>query len=164
MLCPACGADLVGATIGDTRFDECPACHGTWLDIESFQKLVTDFDRQAAALQRQSGGGERGDRAKNEPVSHVTALPCPRCRRPMNRYEYAGASGVHIDACREHGIWFDRDELRRIIQFIQSGGLEQRRDRHGDTVAPPPPSSSVSTDVWFWWDLLDFVLDIFIPW
>src|SRR5512133_2885354 len=28
-----------------------------------------------------------------------------------------------------HGIWFDRDELTRIVQFIRSGGLERSRAR-----------------------------------
>jgi len=81
----------------------------------------------------------------------------------MQRYEYAAASGVHVDACREHGIWFDGGELRRIIQFIQAGGLEQG-DRHGNTVAPRPPGKDDGyRDVWFWWwELLDFVLDIII--
>ena len=81
----------------------------------------------------------------------------------MQRYEYAGASGAHVDACREHGIWFDADELRRIIQFIQAGGLEQRRDRHGTTAAPPSGSDDGYGDVWFWWwEVLDLLLDIFI--
>jgi Zn-finger nucleic acid-binding protein len=159
MQCPACGSNLVIATSGDNRFEECPACHGTWLDIQSFQKLASDFERQAAVLLRQHSR----DSGRTQTLSHEGLLPCPRCRRPMQRYEYAGASGVHVDACREHGIWFDADELQGIIRFIQAGGLEQRRDRHGNTVAPPPGRSDGYGDVWFWWwEVLDLLLDIFI--
>ena len=28
-----------------------------------------------------------------------------------------------------HGVWFDRDELRRVLEFVQSGGLEETRRR-----------------------------------
>ena len=41
----------------------------------------------------------------------------------------AGHSGVVIDICRNHGIWFDRDELSRIIQFVRDGGLDTSRQR-----------------------------------
>jgi Zn-finger nucleic acid-binding protein len=36
---------------------------------------------------------------------------------------------VIIDLCKQHGIWFDRDELSRIIQFINAGGLDASRSR-----------------------------------
>jgi Zn-finger nucleic acid-binding protein len=36
---------------------------------------------------------------------------------------------VVLDVCRRHGIWFDMQELHRIVQFIRAGGLEVARDR-----------------------------------
>src|SRR6185295_6075766 len=59
----------------------------------------------------------------------VFYLKCPRCAKIMNRMNYAHSSGIIIDMCRAHGIWFDRDELRRIIEFIQAGGLDRARQR-----------------------------------
>ena len=47
----------------------------------------------------------------------------------MNRFNFADRSGVIIDKCAMHGIWFDRDELRRIVEFIRSGGLTLARER-----------------------------------
>ena len=82
----------------------------------------------------------------------------------MNCYEYARDSRVHVDACREHGIWFDHDELRRIIQSLQSGGLPARSSDRGDRAAPSSQTPVDGSDVWFWLDLLDFVSDIFIGW
>ena len=81
----------------------------------------------------------------------------------MTRYEYARESGVHVDACREHGIWFDHDELRRIIQFIQSHEAERRGDGRGDKAASRRRADEDSS-AWSWWDLLEFVADIFIYW
>ncbi len=39
------------------------------------------------------------------------------------------ASNVVVDVCSRHGTWFDKDELRRVIEFIRGGGLEQSRAR-----------------------------------
>ena len=45
----------------------------------------------------------------------------------MNRVNFAGYSNVIVDICKNHGTCFDRDELRRIIEFIRSGGLDKAR-------------------------------------
>jgi hypothetical protein len=47
----------------------------------------------------------------------------------MNRVNFARYSGVIMDVCKEHGTFFDRDELRRIVTFIRGGGLDRARDR-----------------------------------
>ncbi len=36
---------------------------------------------------------------------------------------------VIVDVCTHHGTFFDRDELRRIVEFIRDGGLEKARSR-----------------------------------
>ena len=41
----------------------------------------------------------------------------------MTRRHYGRGSGVIIDVCREHGVWFDPDELPRILAWVRSGGL-----------------------------------------
>ena len=50
----------------------------------------------------------------------------------MNRVNFAHCSGVVVDVCQGHGSWFDRDELRRIIEFIRRGGLIIARTREID--------------------------------
>ena len=47
----------------------------------------------------------------------------------MNRVNFARCSHVVVDVCSLHGTWFDRDELRRIVEFIRDGGLEAARTR-----------------------------------
>jgi len=51
------------------------------------------------------------------------------CKQIMNRANFARCSGVIIDVCKQHGIWFDRDELSRIIEFIKEGGLDAARSK-----------------------------------
>ncbi len=55
-------------------------------------------------------------------------IPCPECRKLMNRKNFSG-SGIVLDWCRDHGSWFDRGELHRIVQFIRDGGLKKARER-----------------------------------
>jgi Zn-finger nucleic acid-binding protein len=59
----------------------------------------------------------------------VTYIPCPVCGQLMNRVNFARCSGVIVDLCRQHGVWFDRDELSSIVEFIRSGGLELSRTK-----------------------------------
>ena len=47
----------------------------------------------------------------------------------MTPRNFAGCSGVIVDECRSHGVWFDAGELARIMQFIREGGLDRARAR-----------------------------------
>ena len=53
----------------------------------------------------------------------------------MNRMNFARCSGVIVDVCRGHGVWFDRDELRGIIEFIRAGGLDLSRQKEKREIA-----------------------------
>jgi Zn-finger nucleic acid-binding protein len=64
---------------------------------------------------------------RNELPAKITYVPCPDCKQLMNRNNFARSSGVIIDICRQHGIWFDSEELPKIIEFIRVGGLEHAR-------------------------------------
>jgi len=45
----------------------------------------------------------------------------------MTPTQFSRRSGVIIDVCRSHGVWFDREELRHIVEFIRAGGLDRAR-------------------------------------
>lgn len=62
-------------------------------------------------------------------MEKVRYVPCPVCKKLMNRVNFARCSNVVVDVCKTHGTWFDKDELRRIVEFIQRGGLDQARTR-----------------------------------
>jgi Zn-finger nucleic acid-binding protein len=57
---------------------------------------------------------------------------CPECDKHMNRRSFGGKSGVVIDICRDHGLWFDAQELGTILKWIKQGG-EARARRHLET-------------------------------
>lgn len=123
--CPCCAKPLAGAVVGDLTVQECLACGGLWLDRAMFEQLGASRERQGSVL-----GALPGPPTKPGPVLEpVIYRPCPECRQRMNRVNYARHSGVVLDVCRDHGIWFDRDELRRVLAFIQGGGLDKARER-----------------------------------
>ena len=68
--------------------------------------------------------------AASDPTdSPVRYRPCAVCGELMNRFNFANCSGVILDSCKPHGVWFDPDELRRIVEFIRGGGLDMARDK-----------------------------------
>jgi Zn-finger nucleic acid-binding protein len=123
--CPRCRVNTKAIVIGKTELRECPRCEGLWVDAEALQQICTDRERQAAVL-GVATPMPASDAASTEKVSY---LPCPVCRKLMNRVNFAHCSNVIVDVCRQHGTWFDRDELRRIVEFIQGGGLEKAREK-----------------------------------
>ncbi len=71
----------------------------------------------------------------SKPIEQKTVLPskrfyipCPECGKLMNQKNFAGCSGIVVDLCKPHGIWFDRQELQGIINFIKNGGLHKARE------------------------------------
>jgi hypothetical protein len=39
---------------------------------------------------------------------------------------------VIVDVCKTHGTWFDADELRRVVEFVQHGGMEKLKKLQGE--------------------------------
>jgi Zn-finger nucleic acid-binding protein len=122
--CPRCKQKLVGVEVGELSLQECERCGGMWTAADSFENLCADNERQAAVLTFIS---------QRTPVSDSTAkisyVPCPQCNQLMNRSNFARSSGVIIDLCKGHGVWFDADELPKIIAFIRQGGIDKARQR-----------------------------------
>lgn len=122
--CPRCRAEMRGVRVGEAALGECPGCGGVWARREEFERIAAGTEEQAAVL-----GAARPAPAPAAGAEAVRYLPCPECAALMNRVNFARCSGVIIDVCRDHGSWFDRDELRRIVEFIRGGGMGVARER-----------------------------------
>ncbi len=60
----------------------------------------------------------------------VVYLRCAVCDGLMNRENFGQKSGVIVDVCKHHGIWFDGGEVNAVIAFVERGGVEEaERDR-----------------------------------
>jgi Zn-finger nucleic acid-binding protein len=128
--CPRCKNDLMLVTIGSTAVLECERCFGLWLDVSSFEKICADREQQSAVL----GFASQAPATAAHETSKVNYVPCPECSQLMNRMNFARCSGVIVDICKQHGTWFDRDELSRIVEFIHGGGLEASRLREKEEI------------------------------
>jgi Zn-finger nucleic acid-binding protein len=72
----------------------------------------------------------------------------------MTRRNHGRTSGVIIDTCPDHGVWFDPAELSRILAWIEAGGEIQAKKFQAkevqnnaqvrSSVSVPIPSSSVA--------------------
>jgi Zn-finger nucleic acid-binding protein len=125
--CPRCSADLMLLEAGPRKMEECPKCGGLWIDPATLQQICDDHEQQEAVMNillvppvPNAGGPKLPGRIY---------LPCPKCKKLMNRRNFGGCSGILVDWCKDHGIWFDREELKKAVQFIRGGGLRKSREK-----------------------------------
>jgi Zn-finger nucleic acid-binding protein len=124
--CPRCGDEAMHAVrYKDLEADECPRCDGLFLGPAVLDRLVSQRDHAARlhlALPARPRHVER----------EVRYLRCPVCRNGMNRKQFGRISGVVVDTCKQHGVWFDGGELQAVLDFVSRGGLEQARQKDLD--------------------------------
>jgi Zn-finger nucleic acid-binding protein len=122
--------DMKPVTIGANHLLECDKCEGLWADASSLEQISAEREQQAAVLGMPESHAETVDLEKN-----IRYLPCPVCQQLMNRVNFAHCSYVIVDVCKPHGTWFDKDELRRAVEFIRVGGMEKARTRQLEDIA-----------------------------
>lgn len=125
--CPGCHGEMRSTRVGDTPMHQCASCASLWLAADAFTALCVNREERGAVtafvdINRAPGSGAMP--AATEAVHYV---PCPVCSKIMNRQNFGHRSGVIIDVCKGHGVWFERDELRAALAFIDSGGFERAR-------------------------------------
>lgn len=124
LVCPGCKGGMRRALIGTTSLFECSACASTWLDTDTFTQLCVNREERGAIAAMVGASGA-------EPTASVGGAvryrPCPMCKKIMNRENFGRRSGVIIDVCKGHGVWFEARELQSVMAFINRGGLERAR-------------------------------------
>jgi len=122
--CPECRSLLLTFHGTCGKLLDCPKCGGQFVDLALLQALLEERETYGSALPRR-------EPASNPLAQRVRYLPCPSCGDLMNRKNFGGTSGIIVDLCHTHGMWFDPGELPRVLSFVQAGGLarERRRER-----------------------------------
>lgn len=123
--CPRCSESMQALRLGPTDVHECGACGGLWLEPETLQRLSEARESHADVVSVLVARAPVGTVAPDV----VRYVPCPSCAKLMNRTNFAKSSGIVLDVCKNHGVWLDRGELQRVLQFIDSGGLAHARER-----------------------------------
>lgn len=123
--CLRCGSALETHAVGEYGIPVCPRCGGCWLGKQTFHDICVQADMQKLLLEHIFPEPPAAPPAQQVCVY----VPCPECGRVMNRKTFAHGSGVIIDWCSKHGVWLDRQELHRIVEFIRKDGM-RRHHKH----------------------------------
>ena len=120
--CPRCDAPLASFGAASGRLHDCAQCGGQFVEHDLLRDLLERTEVCGALVLR-----ARPQRAAApDPVRY---LPCPVCGGLMNRNNFGSHSGVIVDVCSRHGLWFDAGELPKVLEFVESGGLQRARRR-----------------------------------
>jgi Zn-finger nucleic acid-binding protein len=111
---------------------ECARCEGLWLDVGEFQRVLTEVQVQHALA---GAPGQPRPRGAVPPRADADAeIRCPRCSGAMTCVHFGARSGVFVDVCKAHGVWFDREELHAVARFVLDGGLGERKPRPAEAI------------------------------
>ncbi|HKO92026.1 MAG TPA: zf-TFIIB domain-containing protein [Polyangiaceae bacterium] len=113
MSCPHCKVELQTMTTNGAL--SCSQCGGGFCSREALVKLLSQVEISPPA-----GVYARASLSLSGPVRYIA---CPVCSELMLRRNFGETSGVVIDVCTPHGVWFDRGELGKILEFCASGEL-----------------------------------------
>ncbi|MFO0619363.1 MAG: zf-TFIIB domain-containing protein [Polyangiaceae bacterium] len=119
--CPRCRGTIVERMLHDVMALECSLCLGLYLGADVVRRIVSPEGHDVRlAFPR---------RPRVPEPAPVQYIPCLVCQRPMNRTVFAKVSGVIVDVCKDHGVWFDAGEINAIIQFVEEGGMARAERR-----------------------------------
>ncbi|MBS1765873.1 MAG: zf-TFIIB domain-containing protein [Acidobacteria bacterium] len=127
--CPGCKSQMESQVLGGYAMDVCGHCASIWIARDTFEAFCKDQEKQAVVV-------EALPKVDAPPINALSQgyRPCPDCKQLMNRVNFAQISGVILDACKAHGTFFDPDELRRLVAFLQGGGMDRARSRQMDAL------------------------------
>lgn len=120
--CPRCKRTLMNRRYAELDVDECDGCGGLFIEPAMLDRIVASRDATTGlhlALPRRA----------YEREAVVAYIRCPVCDNTMNRQAFGRVSGVIVDVCRSHGVWFDAGELSEVLTFVARGGLERARQK-----------------------------------
>jgi Zn-finger nucleic acid-binding protein len=113
LLCPRCRLGLFVGQAGGVTMNACGRCGGVWLDNASARKIHEAASVEAVSL------ADRASAAGTAEVNAAAVAPCPECAKAMARV-HVNAANVDVDACSQHGTWFDRGELHAVAEAFSA--------------------------------------------
>lgn len=120
MLCPNCKEKELRKTIfNKVEVDYCPFCLGVWFEEDELREAKDEKDKELNWLDL--------DLWKNKEDFKISQSPkiCPKCSVPLYQVNY-GNSDVEVDLCGLcRGIWLDRGEFKKIIDYLRMEGQSQ---------------------------------------
>jgi Zn-finger nucleic acid-binding protein len=112
-LCPRCEIPMKSQRISEFQVMGCDQCDGLFVPTETFEMIQDRMDRPIFP----ADGVRKGPLKWDNTIKYAK---CPICKHTMARTNFAHTSGILVDICRGHGIWFDAGELEAVMQFISA--------------------------------------------
>ncbi len=135
-VCPRCGISLTSVDLdlgGKFLIERCKKCLGLFFDPGELDAIL---DAEVKHVYEIDWVGLDCLNRNREPDRYPPGyIKCPVCSKMMNRINFGARSGVVADRCRDHGVWLDGGELRRLMEWVKLGGklLEQHRQEEQKT-------------------------------
>ncbi len=126
-ICPACRKTLALQMIDEGgKVHACSECKGVWVSF--------DDEKQVLRVKPEVFSVDELNRLRKiyKPLGRIEEVKlraCPVCRELMYRRNWGEHSGVIVDRCEKHGVWYDQGELEKIREYIKLGGLEYEKLR-----------------------------------
>lgn len=129
--CPVCGGEhlLTSRRIGglDLSVLECGRCAGLWVGAKTLRRLEKEAKKEAIELDSPVALNPVQSTAAQLSQGGSLYRPCVVCGKLMNRMNYGRRSGVIVDICADHGVWFDDEELAQVLRWVREGGQQDTR-------------------------------------
>ena len=149
ILCPSCRT-LLRESSGGSKW-RCLSCSGVFVLREAMGSLADTLrEGRAEAVVSAPYRTMALTDAEPDPPRRETDFRyrrCPFCSKHMNRAPVVEGSGVVLDLCVTHGAWFDGDEIRRTIDYVQT--LSAARSREAEAGAEEPDPVTLVLDTFF---------------
>jgi Zn-finger nucleic acid-binding protein len=122
MCCPCCNLVLEPVTVEGQVLERCKQCGGEYSSHEALRMLLSAHSAQPGSR----GAGYQRPSPFSDPVRY---RKCPGCGEMMTRRNFKESSGIVVDVCAAHGVWFDRGELAMVIEFAATGAMVEAERR-----------------------------------
>jgi Zn-finger nucleic acid-binding protein len=101
--CPKCGGSFLNLRTKNYSYQRCSKCIGIWMEWDVLTRFIEDIE---PGFVLETAGSHEG-----------RMIPCPTCRGSMARTHILT---VPVDYCKphNHGVWFDKDELRQVLERV----------------------------------------------
>ncbi|MEM9074369.1 MAG: zf-TFIIB domain-containing protein [Myxococcota bacterium] len=125
--CPSCRAPLAVPPRFGGEVSGCRACGGLWLSNRASQCVVRGtLDFAVVELAQRVDAHREPKRQAGYRDAAPSGRRCPHCATPLQK-AFVTRNRIEVDVCSAHGTWFDRFELRTILQQLAIE-LEEAKD------------------------------------
>ncbi|MEM1451067.1 MAG: zinc ribbon domain-containing protein [Planctomycetota bacterium] len=145
--CPRCDGPLRVHLLEEAEVVECASesgCGGMWCSRETFERLQRTARKAASTGDSDAPEAPRVQMLGAPEGAKRQYVPCLTCGDLMQRRQFRHEdrpAGIVLDVCKDHGVWFDRDELEAALAFVRS----QVRARSGlDPIRPENSATSIA--------------------